>query len=180
LNLAPELSRFEQAIRNDREEHEPSFVNNQMALIERIQKDLTAAMMSKDELRLSVLRMVKSALKYKEIEKVRALDDAESLQVLQTLLKQRRESVEQFAKGGRQDLVDKETKEIAILEVYMPAAPSDAELSAAIEAAIVETGANSPKAMGAVIKAAKARLEGKTVDGKMLSDGVKERLSKMS
>ena len=132
-----------------------------MALIERIQKDLTEAMMSKDELRLSVLRMVKSALKYKEIEKVRPLDDAESLQVLQTLLKQRRESVEQFAKGGRQDLVDKETKEIAILEVYMPAAPSDAELNAAIEAAIVETGANSPKAMGAVIKAAKARLEGK-------------------
>jgi len=149
-----------------------------MALIERIQKDLTEAMMSKDELRLSVLRMVKSALKYKEVEKVRPLDDAESLQVLQTLLKQRRESVEQFAKGGRQDLVDKETKEIAILEVYMPAAPSDAELNAAIEAAIVETGANSPKTMGAVIKAAKARLEGKTVDGKVLSDRVKERLGK--
>jgi uncharacterized protein YqeY len=180
LNPAPELFRSEQAIRNNREEHEPSFVQNQMALIERIQKDLTAAMMSKDELRLSVLRMVKSALKYKEIEKVRALDDAESLQVLQTLLKQRRESVEQFAKGGRQDLVDKETKEIAILEVYMPAAPSDAELNAAIEAAVVETGANSPKAMGAVIKAAKARLEGKTVDGKILSERVKERLSKMS
>ena len=96
-----------------------------MALIERIQKDLTQAMMSKDELRLSVLRMVKSALKYKEIEKVRALEDAESLQVLQTLVKQRRESVEQFAKGGRQDLADKETKEIAILENYLPAAPSD-------------------------------------------------------
>ena len=149
-----------------------------MALIERIQKDLTAAMMSKDELRLSVLRMVKSALKYKEVEKVRPLDDAESLHVLQTLLKQRRESVEQFAKGGRQDLVDKETKEIAILEVYMPAAPSDAELNAAIEAAIAETGANSPKAMGAVIKAAQARLAGKTVDGKMLSDRVKERLGR--
>jgi uncharacterized protein YqeY len=178
LNLAPKLSRSQQTIGNDREEHEPSFVQNQMALIERIQKDLTQAMMSKDELRLSVLRMVKSALKYKEIEKVRPLDDAESLQVLQTLLKQRRESVEQFAKGGRQDLVDKETKEIAILEVYMPAAPSDAELNAAIEAAIAETGANTPKAMGAVIKAAKARLEGKTVDGKMLSDRVKERLGK--
>ena len=94
-----------------------------MALIERIQKDLTEAMMSKDELRLSVLRMIKSALKYKEIEKVRPLEDAESLQVLQTLMKQRRESVEQFARGGRQDLVDKETKEIAILEIYMPAAP---------------------------------------------------------
>jgi uncharacterized protein len=150
-----------------------------MALIERIQKDLTEAMMSKDELRLSVLRMLKSALKYKEIEKVRPLEDAESLQVLQTLVKQRRESVEQFARGGRQDLADKETQEIAILEKYLPAAPSSADMSAAIEAAIAETGANSPKGMGAVIKAAKARLEGKAVDGKLLSDLVKERLSKM-
>ena len=149
-----------------------------MALIERIQKDLTEAMMSKDELRLSVLRMIKSALKYKEIEKVRPLEDSESMQVLQTLVKQRRESVEQFTKGGRQDLADKETKEIAILENYLPAAPSDADLDAAIEAAIIETGANSPKAMGAVIKAAKVRLEGKTVDGKVLSDRVKERLAR--
>lgn len=149
-----------------------------MALMEQIQKDLTAAMMSKDELRLSVLRMVKSALKYKEVEKVRPLEDAETIQVLQTLLKQRRESVEQFAKGGRQDLVDKETKEIAILEMYLPAAASDADMDAAIDAGIKETGANSPKAMGAVIKAAKARLQGKTVDGKTLSDRVKDRLSK--
>jgi uncharacterized protein YqeY len=171
---------LQHAIRNFREEHGRSFVDNRMALIERIQKDLTEAMMSKDELRLSVLRMVKSALKYKEIEKVRPLEDAESLQVLQTLMKQRRESVEQFAKGGRQDLVEKETKEIAILENYLPAAPSDDDLNAAIEAAIVETGANSPKAMGAVIKAAKARLEGKTVDGKALSERVRERLSKMA
>jgi uncharacterized protein YqeY len=168
-----------QAIRNAREEHELSFVQDEMALIERIQKDLTQAMMSKDELRLSVLRMVKSALKYKEIEKIRPLEDAESLQVLQTLVKQRRESVEQFARGGRQDLADKETKEIAILENYLPAAPSDSDLNAAIEAAIAETGANSPKAMGAVIKAAKARLEGKAVDGKVLSERVKERLSKL-
>jgi uncharacterized protein YqeY len=151
-----------------------------MPLMERIQKDLTQAMMSKDELRLSVLRMVKSALKYKEIEKVRALEDGEALQVLQTLLKQRRESVEQFAKGGRQDLVDKETKEIAILEAYLPAGASDSDMNDAIEAAIKETGANSPKAMGAVIKAAKSRLEGKTVDGKTLSDRVRERLSKMA
>jgi uncharacterized protein len=150
-----------------------------MALIERIQKDLTEAMMSKDELRLSVLRMIKSALKYKEIEKVRPLDAAESMQVLQTLVKQRRESVDQFAKGGRQDLVEKETREIAILENYLPAAPSDAELNEAIEVAIAETGATSPKSMGAVIKAAKARLEGKTVDGKVLSDRVKELLSRM-
>ena len=150
-----------------------------MALIERIQKDLTDAMMSKDELRLSVLRMIKSALKYKEVEKVRALEDAEAIQVLQTLVKQRRESIEQFTQGGRQDLADKETKEIGILETYLPAAASDSDMSAAIDAAIKETGANSPKAMGAVIKAAKARLEGKTVDGKILSDRVRERLAKM-
>jgi uncharacterized protein len=100
--------------------------------------------------------------------------------VLQTLVKQRRESVEQFAKGGRQDLVDKETKEIGFLEAYLPAGASDSDMNAAIEAAIVETGATSPKSMGAVIKAAKARLEGKTVDGKTLSDRVRERLSKMA
>lgn len=149
-----------------------------MTFLERIQKDLTEAMKGHDELRLSVLRMVKTALKNKEIEKIRALDDSEALQVLQTLVKQRKESVEQFTKGGRKDLADKETKEIAIIEDYLPAAPSDAELNAAIEAAMQETGANSPKQMGQVIKAAKARLEGKTVDGKLLSDRVRDRLSK--
>jgi len=149
-----------------------------MALIELISKDLTDAMKAKDELRLSVLRMVKTALKNKEIEKIRPLDDAESLQVLQTLVKQRRESVEQFTRGGRQDLADKETKEIAIIEKYLPAGATDAEMNAAIEAAIAETGANSPKQMGAVIKAARAKLEGKTVDGKVLSDRVRERLAK--
>src|SRR4029077_19167354 len=155
------------------------FVHTDMALMDQIQKDLTAAMMSKDELRLSVLRMVKSALKYKEIEKVRTLEDAEALQVMQTLLKQRRESVEQFAKGGRQDLADKETKEIAILEAYLPAGASDSYMSVAIEAAIVETGANSPKSMGAVIKAAKVRLEGKTVDGQTPFRRAREGLSKI-
>jgi len=151
-----------------------------MTLIERIQKDLTAAMKGKDELRLSVLRMVKTALKNKEIEKIRALEDGEALAVLQTLVKQRRESVEQFAKGGRKDLADKETKEIALIEAYLPAAATEAELVQAVEAAIAETGANSPKQMGAVIKAAKAKLEGKTVDGKVLSDKVKEKLSAKS
>jgi len=150
-----------------------------MALIELISKDLTDAMKTKDELRLSVLRMVKSALKNKEIEKIRPLDDAESLQVLQTLVKQRRESVEQFTRGGRRDLADKETKEIAIIEKYLPAGASDAEMNAAIEAAIAETGANSPKQMGAVIKAARAKLEGKTLDGKVFSDRVRERLAKL-
>jgi uncharacterized protein YqeY len=151
-----------------------------MALLDRIQKDLIAAMKSKEELRLSVLRMVKTALKNKEIEKIRPLDDAESLQVLQTLVKQRKESVEQFTKGGRSDLADKETKEIAIIETYLPAAPSDAEIESAIEAAVAETGANSPKQMGAVIKAARARLEGKSVDGKVLSDRVRQRLARAS
>lgn len=148
-----------------------------MTLIERIQKDLTEAMKGKNELRLSVLRMVKTALKNKEIEKIRALEEVEALAVLQTLVKQRRESVEQFSRGGRKDLADKETKEIAIIEGYLPAAPTDAELTQAIEAAFAETGANSPKQMGTVIKAARAKLEGKTVDGKVLSDKVKERLA---
>jgi uncharacterized protein len=151
-----------------------------MPLVDRIQTDIVTAMRAKDELRLSVLRMVKSALHLKSVEKMRPLEDAESMQILQTLLKQRRESVEQFTKGGRQELADKETKEIAIIEEYLPAGASDAEMTKAIEDAIVETAANSPKQMGAVIKAAKAKLEGKTVDGKVLSDRVRERLAKMS
>jgi len=150
-----------------------------MAFIERIQKDLTEAMRTKEELRLSVLRMVKTALKNREVEMMRPLEDAEALQVLQTLVKQRRESVEQFIRGGRTDLADKETKEIAIIESYLPTAPSEAELDQAIEAALVETGANSAKQMGVVIKAAKARLSGKTVDGKVLSDRVRERLARL-
>ncbi len=148
-----------------------------MSFIDRIQKDLTEAMRRKDELRLSVLRMVKTALKNKEVERIRPLEDAEALQVLQTLVKQRRESVEQFTRGGRTDLAEKETREIAIIESYLPAAPTPAELDQAIEAAIAETSASSPKQMGAVIKAARARLDGKTVDGKVLSDRVRERLA---
>ena len=148
-----------------------------MSYIERIQADLTAAMKEKDELRLSVLRMVKSALKNKEIEKVRPLDDLESLQILQTLVKQRRESIDQFTKGGRKDLADKEAKEIAIIETYLPAAPSDAEIHRAVEEAINDESADSLKQMGAVIKAARAKLEGKAIDGKVLSDRVRERLS---
>jgi uncharacterized protein YqeY len=151
-----------------------------MGYIERIQNDLTAAMKGKDELRLSVLRMVKSALKNKEIEKMRPLEDMESLQVLQTLVKQRRESVDQFTKGGRKDLADKERQEIVIIEEYLPAAPSDDEIHRAIEAAIADEGADSLKQMGAVIKAARAKLEGKTIDGKILSDRVRARLAAKS
>lgn len=148
-----------------------------MSLAEQIQKDLTAAMKEKDELRLSVLRMVKSALKNKEIEKMRPLENLEALQVLQTLVKQRHESVEQFTHGGRPDLAEKEAREIKIIEAYLPPAPSDTDISRAIEDAIAETGADSPKAMGAVIRAARAKLEGKTVDGKILSERVRDRLS---
>lgn len=148
-----------------------------MTLSEQIQKDLTDAMRAKDELRLSVLRGIKSAITYKETEKLRKLDEPESIQLLQTLVKQRKESIDQFSKGGRQDLVDKETRELAIIEAYLPAGASEAEMDAAIAKAIAETGATSLKQMGAVVKAAKSVLEGKTVDGKALSDRVRARLS---
>jgi uncharacterized protein YqeY len=151
-----------------------------MSLSERIQKDLVDAMRAKDELRLSVLRGMKAAIKHKEVEKIRALDEAESIQILQTLVKQRKESIEQFSKGNRPELADKETKELAILEHYLPASASSAEMNAAIDKAIAETGANSMKQMGAVVKAAKSALEGKSVDGKALSDLVRERLAKLA
>lgn len=151
-----------------------------MGLVEQIQADLTQAMKSKDELRLSALRMVKSALKLKEVEKIRPLEEAEVLQILQTLIKQRRESIEMFTRGGRQELADKEQKEILVIESYLPSAPSEAEMNQAIERAVAETGANSPKQMGAAVKAAKALLQGKTVDGKALSDRIRERLSRTS
>jgi uncharacterized protein YqeY len=151
-----------------------------MPFIDKIQKDLIEAMKAEDELRLSVLRMIKTALKNREIEKIRPLDDAESLQILSTLIKQRKESAEMFAKGGRAELAEKETREIAMIEAYMPSAASDADMDQAVEAAIVETGANSPKQMGAVVKAARARLAEKTVDGKALSDRVRDRLARMA
>jgi uncharacterized protein YqeY len=147
-----------------------------MPLIDHIQKDLAAAMKARDELRTSVLRMVKAALKNREVEKMRPLEDAEGVQLLQSLVKQRRESVEQFTKGNRPELAEKETQEIAIIESYLPAAPSTAELEQAIAAAIAETGASFSKQMGAVVKAARARLAGKSVDGKVLSDMIRTRL----
>ena len=150
-----------------------------MNLAEKIQKDLVEAMRAKDELRLSVLRGIKSAMKLKEVEKIRALEEPECIQILQTLVKQRKESIEQFTKGNRPELAAKETKELAIIESYLPAGASDAEMDAAITKAIAETGATSMKQMGAVVKAAKSALEGKTVDGKALSDRVRDRLSKL-
>jgi len=148
-----------------------------MTLSEKIQKDLTDAMRAKDELRLSVLRGIKSAITYKETEKIRKLDETESIQLLQTLVKQRKESIDQFTKGNRPELAEKETKELAIIETYLPASASEAEMDAAITKAITEASATSIKQMGAVVKAAKTALEGKTVDGKALSDRVRARLS---
>ncbi len=148
-----------------------------MTLSEKVQKDLVDAMRAKDELRLSVLRSIKSAIQYKETEKIRAIDENESIALLQTLVKQRKESIDQFTKGNRPELADKESKELAIIETYLPAGASEAEMDAAITKAIAETSATSIKQMGAVVKAAKASLEGKTVDGKALSDRVRSRLS---
>ena len=149
-----------------------------MGLSEKIQTDIVAAMKAKDDFRLSVLRMVKAAIQLKEVEKIRKLEDAESIQLLQTLLKQRKESIDQFTKGGRSDLAEKEQREAVIIESYLPAGASAEEMEAAINKAIAETGAASVKQMGAVVKAAKVLLEGKTVDGKVLSDMVRERLAK--
>jgi uncharacterized protein YqeY len=151
-----------------------------MSYLERIQTDLTAAMKEKNELRLSVLRMMKSALKLREVEKMKPLDDLESLQILQTLVKKGKESIEQFTQGGRPDLAEKEKKEIVIIEQYLPEAPSDEDMTRAIAEAVSDTGADSLKQMGAVVKAARAKLEGKSIDGKMLSDKVREHLSPKS
>jgi uncharacterized protein len=152
---------------------------SRMSLAEKVQKDLVDAMRAKDELKLSVLRGVKAAIKHREIEKIRALDESESIQILQMLVKQRKESIDQFTKGNRPELADKETKELAILESYLPAGASAEEMDAAIDKAIAENSASSIKQMGAVVKSAKASLEGKTVDGKALSDRVRERLAKL-
>jgi uncharacterized protein len=149
-----------------------------MSLAEKIQSDIVVAMKARDEFRLSVLRMVKAAIQLKEVEKMRKLDEPESIQLLQTILKQRRESIDQFTKGGRPELAAKEAKEAAIVELYLPAGASAGEMAAAIAQAIKETGATSIKQMGAVVKAAKTQLEGKTVDGKVLSDLVREQLGK--
>jgi uncharacterized protein YqeY len=148
-----------------------------MAFLETINAGIIAAMKSKDTITLSALRMLKTALTMKGVEKGRDLDEAESLQVVAALVKQRRDSIEQFLKGGRQDLADKETAEIAVLERYQPAGASADEIAAAIDAAVTETGATSPKDMGKVMKAAMAKLAGKTVDGKTVNEGVRKRLA---
>lgn len=148
-----------------------------MSLEKTLGADIVTAMKAKDPIRLTALRMLKTALTNKSIEKGRALDDAEELQVVSTLVKQRRDSIEQFTKGGRQDLADKEHQEIVILNTYLPAAASDDDIAAAVAKAIAETGASSAKDMGKVMKAAMAALAGKTADGKKVSEAVKAKLS---
>ncbi|MGI8962100.1 MAG: GatB/YqeY domain-containing protein [Bryobacteraceae bacterium] len=148
-----------------------------MALLDQIQKDMIEAMKAKDEARLSTVRMIKTALKKQEIDSMKPLDGATELQVMNTLLKQRREAADLFRKGCREDLAEKEESELRIIMRYLPPAPSSTELEDAVAAAIAESGATSSKQMGAVMKAAQAKLAGKRVDGKMLSELVKHKLS---
>jgi uncharacterized protein len=150
-----------------------------MSLIEQIQKDIVTAMKAREEQRLSCLRMVKSALKNREIEKMAPLDDKESQQVLATLIKQRKDSVEQFTKGGRQEMADKEAAEIVLIETYLPKAAGEAEIVAGVKAAIAEMGSPTIKDMGTVMKNAMARFAaaGMRVDGKMVSEAVKKELA---
>jgi uncharacterized protein len=147
-----------------------------MTLQEKIQNDITAAMRTKESLRLNVLRMMKTAVKNKEIEKMKPLEEAEVLAVFNTLVKQRKDSIEQFRKGGREELAQKEESEIKIIEEYLPAAASDDDIRKAIEEAIQETAAASMKDMGKVMAATKTKLAGKTVDGARVSQLVKEQL----
>lgn len=148
-----------------------------MALIDEVSAAIADAMRRQEAPRLSALRMLKAALMNREVEKGRALDDAESRQVVNSLVKQRRDSIEQFTKGGRQDLVDKENAEIAILDQYLPPPADPAALERAVADAIAETGAASLKDMGRVMKAAMARLSGQSVDGRLVNDLVKKKLA---
>ena len=148
-----------------------------MTLQEKIQSHLADAMRSKDQLRLNCLRMMKTAVKNKEIDKMKPLDEAEVISVLNTLVKQRKDSVDQFRKGGREELARKEEAEIKVIEEYLPAAASDDDIRVAVQEAIQETSAASMKDMGKVMKATMTRLAGLTVDGRVVSDFVKKRLS---
>jgi uncharacterized protein YqeY len=148
-----------------------------MSLSEQIISDLTASMKAQDTPRTSTLRMVKAAMMNRKIEKGSELDDDVMQKLLRSLVKQRRDSIEQYEKAGRQELVDKEQAEIAVIETYLPQAASGAEIEAAVAAAIAETGATSIKDMGRVMKAAQAALAGKNADGKAIADAVKTKLS---
>jgi uncharacterized protein YqeY len=147
-----------------------------MSLEQSLSADIVTAMRAKDATRLTALRMLKTALTNKSIEKGRALEPTEELQVVSQLVKQRRDSIEQFTKGGRKDLADKEQDEIVVLDTYLPPSASDDEIGTAVGAAITETGATSPKDMGKVMKAVMAALAGKTVDGKKVNEAVRAKL----
>ena len=147
-----------------------------MSIAEKVEKDLVVALKAQEALKLSVLRMMKAALMNKKVELGKAVDDLEALAVLRTLAKQRRESVEAFRKGGRDDLADKEEAEIKIVEAYLPAAANEEDIAAAVTAAIAETGASTAKDLGKAMKAAMAKLAGKNADGKRVSEKVRARL----
>ena len=151
-----------------------------MSLRDQIIADLTVAMKAKDAARTSTLRMLKAAIVNRQIEKGGELDDEELMKLLRSQVKQRRDSVEQYEKGGRQDLVDKERAEIAVIEGYLPQAASQDEIDKAVAAAIAETGAASIKEMGAVMKAVMPRLAGKNADGRAVSETVKKKLTPVS
>jgi len=148
-----------------------------MSLLERVTGEIADAMRRKDQAALAPLRMLKAALMNKEVEKSRALDEAESLQVVNALVKQRRDSAEQFRAGNRIDLADKEQSEIAFLERYLPPAADPSAIAAAVDAAVLETSAAGPKDMGKVMKAVMVKLAGMSVDGRAVSEAVKKRLS---
>lgn len=148
-----------------------------MALVEQVSAGIADAMRKHDAVRLSTLRMLKAALMNREIERGHMLDEAESLQVVSSLVKQRKDSIEQFTQGGRLELADKERAEILVLETYLPAAAEPAVVEQAVADAIQETGAASPKDMGRVMKAVMARLAGQTVDGKAVNELVRRRLA---
>ena len=148
-----------------------------MSLSKQIVSDLTAAMKAQDAARTSTLRMVKAAMMNRQIEKGSELDDDEMQKLLRSLVKQRRDSIEQYEKAGRQELVDKEKAEIEVIETYLPQAASQEEVEQAVSAAIAETGATSMKDMGKVMKAAQAALAGKNADGKLVSEVVKAKLN---
>lgn len=148
-----------------------------MPLLDQIQKDMVAAMKAKDSPRLDAIRMLKSALQKFQVDSMKPLDEAAELQVLNTIVKQRREAAEMFRTGGRAELAEKEEGELRVIETYLPAAPTDQEIDDAIAAAIAETGITEKSKMGQVMNAAKAKLAGKRIDGKALSDRVRNRLS---
>ena len=148
-----------------------------MPLIDQVQQDMVAAMKSRDEARLSALRMIKAALMKQKVDSPKPLDEAAEMQVLKSLIKQRIDAAEMFRKGGRTEQAEKEEAERKLIESYLPAGASDQEMEAAISEAMAETGVTSLKQMGVVMKAAQAKLKGKTVDGKALSDKVRSRFT---